>query len=75
MTLGKTQSGTYNMNISNKFVMDAMQEVSEKSISLTGNALGITKELLNPFVRHLHEVVFIEPTNILQGEIRCNHED
>ncbi len=47
-----------------------MQEVSEKSIRLTGNALGITKELLNPFVGHLHEVVFIEPTDILHGEMQ-----
>ena len=63
------------MNISNKFVTDAMQGVSEKSIRLTRNALGITKELVNPFVGHLHEVVFVEPTNILRGEMRCDRED
>ena len=63
------------MNISNKFVMDAMQEISEKSIRLTGNTLGISKKLLNPFIRHLHEVVLIEPANILRREIRCNGKD
>ena len=63
------------MNISNKFVTDAMQEVSEKSSRLTGNALGIAKELLNPFVGHLHEVVFVEPTDILHGEMRCDRKD
>jgi hypothetical protein len=60
----------HNMNISNKFVTDAMQEVSDKSICLTGNALGIAEELLNPFVGHLHEVVLVEPANILRKKMR-----
>ncbi len=63
------------MNISNKFVTDAMQEVSEKSSRLTGNALGIAKEFLNPLIGHLHEVVLIEPTDILCREMRCDRED
>ena len=57
------------MNISDEFVTGAMQEVSDKSIRLTGNALGVAKELLNPLVGHFHEMVFIEPTNILCREM------
>ncbi len=52
-----------------------MQDVSDKSIRLTGNALGIAEELLNPLVGHLHEVVLVEPANILHREMQCDRED
>jgi hypothetical protein len=63
------------MNISNKFVTGAMQEVSDKSIRLTGNALGIAEELLNPLIRHLHEVVLVESAHIFFGKVRCDCKD
>jgi len=63
------------MNISGEFVTDVMQEVSDKSIRLTGDALGVAEELLNPFVRHFHEMVLVEPTDILCREVRCDRKD
>ena len=63
------------MNISEEFVTGAMQEVSDKSIRLTGDALGVAEELLNPLVRDLHEMVLVEPTNILCREMRCDRKD
>ena len=63
------------MNISNDFVTDTMQAVSDKSSRLTGNALGIAEELLDALVGHLHEEILVEPTNILRGKMRCDHDD
>ncbi len=63
------------MKISNKIVIDALQEVSDKSSRLTGNALGVAEELFNPLIGHLHEMVLIEPANIFSREMQCNRED
>ena len=62
------------MKISNKIVMDAVQEVPDKSSRLTGNALGVAKNLLNPLIGHLHEKVLIEPANIFHREMHCDSE-
>ncbi len=61
------------MKISNKIVMDAVQKVSHKSSRLTGNAIGVAEELLNPLIGHLHEMVFIEPADILHRKM-CQDE-
>ena len=63
------------MNISHEFVAGAMQEVAGKSIRLTGNALGIAEELHNPLIRHLHEVVLVEPAHIFFRKVRCDRKD
>ncbi len=51
------------------------QELSDKSIRLTGNAPRFPEELLNPFVGHLHEMVLVEPTHIFLREMRRDRED
>ena len=63
------------MNISNEVVTVQTQDVSDKSIRLTGNAPGISEELLNPFVGHLHEMVLVEPTHIFVIEMRRDRKD
>ena len=63
------------MDISNEIVMDAVQEVSDKSSGLTGNAFGVAKELFSPLIGHLHDMVFIEPPNIFCREMQCNFKD
>jgi len=60
---------------SSKIISDAVQEVSDKSSRFIGNALGVAEELLNPLIRHLHEMVFIEPADILRRKMQCDSKD
>ncbi len=63
------------MKNSNKIKTDGVQEVSDKSSRLTGNALAVAEELFNLLIGHLHEVVLVEPANVLCSEMGCDRKD
>ncbi len=52
-----------------------MQEVSDKSSSLTGDALHVAKELFDLLIGHFHEVILVKPANVLCNEVGCDRED
>ena len=52
-----------------------MEEASDKSSSLTENALYIAKELFDLLIRHFYEMVFVEPANVLCDEVGCNRKE
>ena len=61
--------------ISDKIKTDAVLEVSDKSSCLIGKPIMIANRFLNLLVWHLHEMVLIEPANILGREVGCDRED
>jgi hypothetical protein len=50
---------------------------TKESSRLTGNAPGIAQELFNAIsnIRHLHEMVLIEATNVVLVEMICNRDE
>ncbi len=52
-----------------------MQEVSDKSSRLTGNALHVAEELFDLLIGHFHEVILVKPANVLRNKVGCDSED